>query len=1222
MKILLQVNNPQIVCLQETFHGYRPPSPPSQYDAIPANPIIAYDQGIRPSRGVVTLIHNSTPYDPIPLVTRLEAVAIRTQCPNSITVCNIYISPNENIDYRDIQNLTQQLPLPFIFVGDFNAHNIIWGSNNTNNHGLIIENLLTNTDACLLNSGEPTHEHLQTGTSSCIDLCLVSSTLLPIYEWKRIDDLCGSDHYPIMVNEILSEPLDSPRRFLTEKADWHYFTLLTDTDYEHLKDLDIDAMTLQFTNHILLAAENSIPKSSGLVRNKPVPWWNEACREANAARRSALRRYNRTKSLFDKVELKRATAFARFVKRRARKNSWNKFVSSINKDTPMSKIWKRIGKLNRKYPPSRPPSLMTNGILHQDPEIVCNILGEHVANISSNRSYSPMFLPAKARAESNVLNFHTRIQEPYNDPISMNEIQCCLQLTKNTAPGPDEILFAMVKHLANSALEFLLHLFNKIWTTGAFPSQWKEAIVITIRKPGKDPQLPTSYRPIALTCVLCKLLEKVINHRLVHELEKNNHISPNQYGFRKMRGCPDSLARLEADILESLARKQHLVAVFFDIAKAYDTTWRYLILRKIHSLGYRGLICFFVQNFLDNRTFKVRIGNKFSNIYEQQQGVPQGSVMSVTLFALAINDIVSNVPRDICKSLYVDDLAIYYSSHNLNTIERKLQITINRIKQWADQNGFQLSTEKTIAVHFHNKRRMQREISLNLGNHNILFKDNAKFLGLRFDTKLTWQPHITELKAKCTKSLSLLKCLSNTKWGADRQSLLRIYRATTRTKLDYGSQIYGSAKKHILKKLDSVHHAALRLCSGAFRSSPIPSLLVDAGELSLDQRREKLGLQHYLRLQALPDSVAYNTIFDESNDHLYTNENTRAPMGIRMKRLIASLQLPPFNVLPCPPQQEPIWRINDNIVCMELMAIKKSAYSCEQLKTLFIDHADHQHGNSYHIYTDGSCSEEGSGSGIYSDIFSRSVKLANAASSFTSEMSAILEALTHIYNSDYDNITIFTDSRSSIQLVRKITANHPILTEIQSLLVRLGSLGRNIQFCWVPSHVGVIGNEEADRLAGMAARSPAIAEILQIPHKDFYPSIRNSIYENWLSQWSRTPVTNKLRSFRDTTKDWTSSNQKLRKNEVLLTRLRIGHTRLTHGFLMRGERFPPYCDNCIVPLTIKHLLIECPDYQDERLHYFGAGATLNSVLGEPEQGNFSIDNLVNYLTDINIINEI
>ena len=128
--------------------------------------------------------------------------------------------------------------------------------------------------------------------------------------------------------------------------------------------------------------------------------------------------------------------------------------------------------------------------------------------------------------------------------------------------------------------------------------------------------------------------------------------------------------------------------------------------------------------------------------------------------------------------------------------------------------------KKTVAVHFHNKRGLQREISLRLGDHNILFHNNVRFLGLTFDHKLSWDRHNTQLKNHCLQSLSLLKCFTGKSWGSDRQSLLHICRASVRSKLDYGSQIYGSAKPYILTNLNSVHHAAIRLCMGAFRSSP------------------------------------------------------------------------------------------------------------------------------------------------------------------------------------------------------------------------------------------------------------------------------------------------------------------------------------------------------------------------------------------------------------------
>jgi len=285
LKILLLNHHPNIVCLQETFHGNNIPFPPRRYSIISAKPVVDYPQGVRPSRGAITLIHTSIPYQEIDLLTPLEAIAIRLHTTKPITVCNLYITPNENLRQQHLNNLIQQLPPPFILVGDMNAHNQMWGSLVTNDHGRVIENILMTTDACLLNTGEATHEHLQTGTSSCIDLCLVSSLLLTSYEWVREEDLHGSDHYPIMVRENPILPPSVPQRFLLNRADWPQFNLLTDKNYDHLKTLSTDEMTTGFTSSLIEAADNSIPKSSGIVRPHAVPWWNQACQASHLQRK-------------------------------------------------------------------------------------------------------------------------------------------------------------------------------------------------------------------------------------------------------------------------------------------------------------------------------------------------------------------------------------------------------------------------------------------------------------------------------------------------------------------------------------------------------------------------------------------------------------------------------------------------------------------------------------------------------------------------------------------------------------------------------------------------------------------------------------------------------------------------------------------------------------------------------------------------------------------------
>ena len=134
--------------------------------------------------------------------------------------------------------------------------------------------------------------------------------------------------------------------------------------------------------------------------------------------------------------------------------------------------------------------------------------------------------------------------------------------------GPDEVHYQILKHLPLKSLQTLLDIFNNMWETGKFPEGWELTTIIPIPKPGKDHTEPTNYRPIALTSCLCKTLERMINARLVWYFETNNLISPVQSGFRSERSTNDNLVRLETFIRDAFIKKEHVVAVFFDLQKA------------------------------------------------------------------------------------------------------------------------------------------------------------------------------------------------------------------------------------------------------------------------------------------------------------------------------------------------------------------------------------------------------------------------------------------------------------------------------------------------------------------------------------------------------------------------------------------------------------------------------------------------------------------------------
>ena len=164
------------------------------------------------------------------------------------------------------------------------------------------------------------------------------------------------------------------------------------------------------------------------------------------------------------------------------------------------------------------------------------------------------------------------------------------------------------------------------------------------------------------------------------------------------------------------------------------------------------------------------------------------------MFALAINDLLSNVPQNVSGSLYVDDLILHSSSAHVPSIERRLQIAINRVYSWAENHGFEFSNDKTVAVHFHRKRGLHQEPSLSRNGHIIIFNTSTKFLGLIFDQRLNWKLHIEHLRTESQRRINFLRCVSSRRLGADRTTMLSLYSAMIRSKIDYGYMIYGSAR--------------------------------------------------------------------------------------------------------------------------------------------------------------------------------------------------------------------------------------------------------------------------------------------------------------------------------------------------------------------------------------------------------------------------------------------
>ena len=843
---------------------------------------------------------------------------------------------------------------------------------------------------------------------------------------------------------------------------------------------------------------------------------------------------------------------------------------------------------------------------------IADTLGETFCHNSSSFNYSESFRKIKTEQEKDKLNFKSQNNEIYNKDFNLDELVEAIQLSHDSATGPDEIHYQMLKHLPENSLETLLNIFNYIWTTGKFPEDWTLATIIPIPKPGKDPAEPNNYRPIALTSCLCKTLERMINKRLTWFLESNNHISRFQSGFRSDRSTTDNLVRLETFIRDAFIKKEHVVAVFFDLEKAYDTTWRYGILKDIHKLGLRGRLPTFIENFLADRAMQVRVGSSLSDYYDQEQGVPQGGVLSTTLFSIKINDIVKCLGNLTDCSIYVDDFCICYRSKSMATIERQLQQNLNKIENWATSNGFKFSKSKTQCVHFCQLRKQHDDPVLHLYGSPIPVVEESKFLGILFDRKLSFIPHIKYLKAKCLKALNLLKVLSHTSWGADRTTLLKLYRSLVRSKLDYGCIIYGSARKSYLQMLDPIHNQGLRLALGAFRTSPVASLYVEADEPSLYSRREKLSLQYAIRLAANPSNPAHEVTFPPNYVNLYEQKpKAIKSFGIRISPLLESANIKPQNVEKHFTPNIPAWCMKPPEILFDLHSGKKSESNPHILKDDFRK-MQSRYKNYQQIYTDGSKEDSKVGCAVISDNHSNMQRIPDDSSIFTAEAKAVDLALDFISTCDANNkFIIFSDSLSVLKAMNHTSSKNP---QIQKLLEKCHELltYKEIVLCWIPSHIGIQGNEMVDKQAKTSLSLEPTS--FKIPFSNFKPSINKYILEEWQTSWNNS-IGNKLLDIKPTIGEYQSVVRNIRREEVVLARLRLGHTRVTHSYLLQGEEHPQ-CVGCDAPFTVRHFLLECGDFAQVRNNCFHVD-NMKELFQD-----IHIDSIMTFLRQINLFNKI
>ncbi|XP_063540969.1 uncharacterized protein LOC134749894 [Cydia strobilella] len=739
-------------------------------------------------------------------------------------------------------SVQQQIPSAEIIVlGDFNAHNAEWlGSSKTDHAGRSVYNFALAYGLTQLVTAPTRIPDVEGHEPSLLDLLLTSH---PVdYNVFVEAPLGSSDHCLIRSTVPLAYP--PRRRVACGRRVWHYRS----ADWDGMRSFfasypwrqvcftpdDPNVVADSVADVVLQGMELFIPSSVVPVGGKSQPWFGRFCKEASRRKQECYQAW---------VD----AAAVRDVKTSALKKKFNFASRSFKRVIARAKSLHigRIGEKLERLPsgtrafwslakaiqgnfctPSFPPLHTENDSLAHDAKDKADLLGKLFASNSTldDGGNAPPTIP---RCESYMPDVRFK---------QSSVRKALLSLVTHKSSGPDGIPAVVLKMCAPELAPVLTRLFRLSYSSGVVPTSWKSALVHPIPKKG-DRSNPSNYRPIAITSLFSKIMESIINCQLLRYLEDHQLLSDRQYGFRRGRSAGDLLVYLTHRWAQAIETKGEALAVSLDIAKAFDRVWHKALLSKLPSYGLPERLCVWVSSFLADRSIKVVVDGECSDSMSVNAGVPQGCVLSPTLFLLHINDMLQ-ISGIHC---YADDStgdASYTGRTNIsreNVIESRnklvseIETSLKEISEWGRLNLVRFNPAKTQVCAF-TAKKLEFVVSPRFESTPLTAAASIGILGVDISSEVQFRGHL-EGKAKlASKKLGVLNRSRQYFTPAHR---LQLYKAQVRPHMEYCSHLWAGAPQYQLLPLDRIQRRATRIVDCQRTSERLDSLALRRDVASL-----------------------------------------------------------------------------------------------------------------------------------------------------------------------------------------------------------------------------------------------------------------------------------------------------------------------------------------------------------------------------------------------------
>ena len=514
----------------------------------------------------------------------------------------------------------------------------------------------------------------------------------------------------------------------------------------------------------------------------------------------------------------------------AKRNTWRAHLEEVTHTKDAKKAWAVVKSLNGPARAQDGKTLVYKGREYVSDKAKASAFIQEYATVSGQKS-DRSSRRAVRELRSDVRRLLGSPRQELEQTFTPEELAAALKTVKaGKAGGPDGVAPDLLKHLPLNMQKELLFILNASWTTGWCPQAWRIATIVPFLK--KDPQAVSSYRPIALTSTIGKLLERLIVNRLSWWLEAKSLLSLWQAWFRKRRCTTDQCLRLSQFVRDGfqLTNKEQTVLMLFDYSKAYDTVWRTGLLQKMLDIGVPLRFVQWTTAWLTNCIARVQLNGVTGRCRTFKEGLPQGSVLSLLLFVLNINGLLRNFSESTMVSAYADDLALACRGHKKEDVALRIQAKVDKVVSWSQQARLTLNAAKCEVAFFsldNAEAQWQPQITINGVPPSCT--PSSTFLGVTYDRRMTFGTQVKKLCQQMLQRTNLLRVVGGTTWGWQKQDLRTVYIATQHSVAEYADAARTPwISSSNIKKLERTQLQAARAITHHVRSTSTEAVLHEA----------------------------------------------------------------------------------------------------------------------------------------------------------------------------------------------------------------------------------------------------------------------------------------------------------------------------------------------------------------------------------------------------------